>query len=784
MKCSGPFTWIARLALGVALIISIYLAWTSLAGSEVAGCSAEGSGCNAVLSSRWGSVFGLPVSLMGLPIYGALLVLSWHQSPRGQTILNSLSLTVVGAALWFGAVQMFVLHAFCPWCCTTHGFALTGVLLLWLTRVSRESGHRWSTLPWAVALPCLLTMIALQTFGPAPAETVNRTLGSTGGAVIDADRNVTLHGGRFVLTPSSLPNIGTPQATKHAVALTDYTCGYCRKLHLQLDRAVAAYQPGSISVIELPVARDATAAEIQRLMLSIWRLDPRAKTTLELQIFNGQLAVDPKAIRAAAEKLLGAEQVATALATYGEWADEQIALASAILEANREVTGVAHLPQLIVGEEVNIGASSDLDLYLGLFEAHLDLERPDDESLALAATTPPRSGPRAQPRGPAFIPGSPSRVVRAAGGAPPAETKIPAGYFSWMLDHFAMPDEISLAAPNQNPDFDDDRNSLEYWCRQNPRLRDSGKSGLPQRDSEGRLTFTLQLRDDDPDLEGYIEFADDLHFAGQFHRQIPFSSLTPSDPDPGDGLVSWFAADPELARAQRFVRALVEIPWPQDLACVADCAHVAVRTCESDPLRLREFFHMCLDTCQQGRCEGATALVCGCDGVTYQTACEAARARVGVEHIGACGSPPCNSNADCGAADYCEFESGCTGPGMCTARPVFCPENFDPVCGCDGRTYGNACEAAAAGVNVAHIGACPPPPCSSNADCDAADYCEFDSGCTGPGTCKVRPRVCPLVFDPVCGCDGATYGNACNAAAAGINVSAQGACQRARIPNP
>ena len=138
----------------------------------------------------------------------------------------------------------------------------------------------------------------------------------------------------------------------------------------------------------------------------------------------------------------------------------------------------------------------------------------------------------------------------------------------------------------------------------------------------------------------------------------------------------------------------------------------------------------------------------------------------------------CTSNSDCAKGYYCYKATGdCDGKGECTAKPQMCPEIWDPVCGCDGQTYGNACEAAAAGINVSYEGECAPGACTNNEDCPSSYFCYKNPGdCDGIGVCTAKPQACPDVWDPVCACDGNTYANECEAAAAGLNVAYPGEC--------
>ena len=270
------FKTAALLLCAACLALAGWMLFHSLTGVRMAGCGA-GSGCDSVMGSPWAYVLGgVPVSLPAAVAYLLLalcLVFLGGETAEDRSLdrllwpmMLVLVGAIVGAALWFCYLQLFVLHAFCKYCTLLH---LLGILLAVLVLVAAPRKFVW----FVVGLLSAAVFAAVQVYTRPVVYDEGRTEAALP-SFVDGE----------------IPVLGPQDAPDELTLLFDFQCIHCRRLHRVLpdllEKAGGQYRirlcPVPLSSACNPyipaagVDRFAGSCALTRDALAVWYARPDA----------------------------------------------------------------------------------------------------------------------------------------------------------------------------------------------------------------------------------------------------------------------------------------------------------------------------------------------------------------------------------------------------------------------------------------------------------------------------------------------------------------------------
>jgi uncharacterized membrane protein/protein-disulfide isomerase len=392
-RATGISTLIAALS-AAAAILAAFLLWQSFSDASVPGCGA-GSGCDAVLSSRWSRIGPIPVSAAALPVFLLMAFLATGTAsylPRRRDLswraLPALAIIAAGAAVWFLSLQAFIIHHFCTYCTITHALALSASLLIfrqWFKLTAHEP-RSTSLPPIIAAILLLLAMISTQLLFEPKLYTVTQGADPTPQSSPQTIPNpstprLSLNDGRISIDPSAWPIFGTRRAQFLIVMMFDYTCDHCRREYPLLQQARQRYGT-QIAIIAIPVPLEPAcnpavprafpehinACTYIRYALAVWKADPASFEQFHNRLMEGDRPPPLEQAREYAEELVTPSSFAAALADPSVEKHIQDSV-----QLYRDA-GAGPIPKLILPKAMISGEIHPLQHMFEVLESHLDIK--------------------------------------------------------------------------------------------------------------------------------------------------------------------------------------------------------------------------------------------------------------------------------------------------------------------------------------------------------------------------------------------------------------------------
>ena len=168
----GP-NWPLLAVASLGMVLTAYLSWTAFTGGAVQGC-AVGGGCDAVLTSRWAKLLGLPTSLWGFLGYAALAAIAFvRRADKQWSYAWTVAFFGVCYSVYLTVVSLTILESACPYCLTSLAL-MTATLALVVWQRPPELVHRswvWLVVPRGALAAVVILLLHANYTAPQPEPT-------------------------------------------------------------------------------------------------------------------------------------------------------------------------------------------------------------------------------------------------------------------------------------------------------------------------------------------------------------------------------------------------------------------------------------------------------------------------------------------------------------------------------------------------------------------------------------------------------------------------------------
>ena len=332
--------------IGLTLAVFLDAKLIAMAGGQPGTCGAD---CAGVIQSAYGRVFGVPVGLIGMFVHVSLaFCLMKRNNSFAHRAAEVLSGVVTGGALAFVFVQGAILHQWCFWCNATHVLGVTASVFGWLLLDRRwRFGFAGLAMVWS-GLWCAQVLGHEEQLGGLSIGTLESLKGEM---VRFSEGRVTLPEGRSFAV-GDLPHAGNFDSGKLVIALTDYLCPHCQRVHKTL-KGLLEQCDGQFGVLWLPAFNSEEGGRVQGLMLALFRANPDVYSQISGDLWGGKLVASELSVRNAIGERLGNKLAS--LEKHVPWVETMLAQTREVVLSNKKVVATTNLPQLMLSDQILVG---------------------------------------------------------------------------------------------------------------------------------------------------------------------------------------------------------------------------------------------------------------------------------------------------------------------------------------------------------------------------------------------------------------------------------------------